>query len=154
MLGAFIGTLPWTAVTCQIGDILQTVASAPSATPQTVSSLLMTPEIIVKLVFLSILSLAPIMARDRLKALIGTATPETIPSSPDSEKVEPIPSQQSERDEKRVSRWTWMREWKVRLPSRSRTRDEKDRSDRMQQLDKLVDEKQQLRIREEGMLPS
>ncbi|KIK68073.1 hypothetical protein GYMLUDRAFT_154798 [Collybiopsis luxurians FD-317 M1] len=138
MLGSFIGTLPWTAVTCQIGDILQTVASAPSATPQTVSSLLMTPEIIVKLVFLSILSLAPIMARNRLKALISMSTSET----------------QSEQDEKRVSRWTWMKEWKARLPSRSRTRNEKDRSERMRQLDELVDEKQQLRIREEGMVPS
>eukprot|EP00914_Ancora_sagittata_P018029 GHVO01035583.1.p1 GENE.GHVO01035583.1~~GHVO01035583.1.p1 ORF type:complete len:400 (-),score=7.67 GHVO01035583.1:235-1434(-) len=153
MLGSFIGTLPWTAVTCQIGDILQTVASAPSATPQTVSSLLMTPEIIIKLVFLSILSLAPIMARNRLKRLISASTAETVSLSPASEKVEATPSQQSERDEKRVSRWTWMSEWKVRLPSRSRTRDEKDRSERMRQLDRLVNEKQQLRIREEG-LPS
>lgn len=77
-----------------------------------------------------------------------------MPSSPLAEKVAVISSEQSERDEKRVSRWTWMKEWKVRLPSRSRTRDEKDRNDRMRQLDELVDEKQQLRFREEGMLPS
>jgi hypothetical protein len=155
MLGSFIGALPWTAVTCQIGDILQTVAYAPSATPQTVSSLLMSPDIIVKLVLLSFLSLAPILARDRLKALISTSSgSNSATPSPPSEKVAAIPSEQSERDEKRVSRWTWMREWKVRLPSRSKTRDKKDRCERMRQLDELVDEKQQIRIREEGVLPS
>jgi len=155
MLGSFIGTLPWTAVTCQIGDILQTVAYAPSATPQTVSSLLMSPDILIKLAFLSFLSLAPILAKDRLKALISTsASGSATPLSPLSEKGTIISSEQSERDEKRVSRWTWMKEWKVRLPSRSRTRDEKDRSERMRQLDELADEKQQLRIREEAMLPS
>ncbi|KAJ3823467.1 snare associated Golgi protein-domain-containing protein [Lentinula raphanica] len=137
MLGSFIGTLPWTAVTCQIGDILQTVAYAPSATSQTVSSLLMSPEIIIKLVFLSFLSLAPILARDHLKSLISTS----VTSSSDS-------------DERRVSRWTWMKEWKVRLPSKSRTREERDKSDRMRKLDELVDEKQRLREREEGILPS
>ncbi|KAJ3866070.1 snare associated Golgi protein-domain-containing protein [Lentinula novae-zelandiae] len=142
MLGSFIGTLPWTAVTCQIGDILQTVAYAPSATSQTVSSLLMSPEIITKLVFLSFLSLAPILARDHLKALISTSVTSTSASA------------SSEQDEKRVSRWTWMKEWKDRLPSRSRTREEKDRSDRMRQLDELVDEKQRIREREEGILPS
>ncbi|KAJ4481619.1 snare associated Golgi protein-domain-containing protein [Lentinula edodes] len=164
MLGSFIGTLPWTAVTCQIGDILQTVAYAPSATSQTVSSLLMSPEIIIKLVFLSFLSLAPILARDHLKALISTSVTSTsdsasgtgsMPVEPStSEKFASISSQQSEQDEKRVSRWTWMKEWKVRLPSRSRTREEKDRSDRMRQLDELVDEKQRIREREEGILPS
>ncbi|KAJ3802818.1 snare associated Golgi protein-domain-containing protein [Lentinula aff. detonsa] len=163
MLGSFIGTLPWTAVTCQIGDILQTVASAPSATTQTVSSLLMSPEIIIKLVFLSFLSLAPILARDHLKALISTSVTSSdsvseaasLPIEPStSEKVVPVSSQQSEQDEKRVSRWTWMKEWKVRLPSRSRTREERDKSDRMRKLDELVDEKQKIREREEGILPS
>lgn len=71
-LAAFIGSLPWTAVTCQIGDILQTVASAPSPTPQTISSLLLSPDLILKLVFLSFLSLAPILGRDHLKALLQT----------------------------------------------------------------------------------
>ncbi|KAF9075720.1 snare associated Golgi protein-domain-containing protein [Rhodocollybia butyracea] len=152
MLGSFIGTLPWTAVTCQIGDILQTVAYAPSATPQTVSSLLMTPRIIVKLVFLSFLSLAPILARDYLKALISVSTSVSeSASATGSEKSAVMSSEQSDLDEKRVSRWTWMKEWKVRLPSRSRTR---DRNERMRQLDELVDEKQQLRIHEESVLPS
>ncbi|KAJ4478186.1 snare associated Golgi protein-domain-containing protein [Lentinula aciculospora] len=161
MLGAFIGTLPWTAVTCQVGDILQTVANAPSATSQTVSSLLMSPEIIIKLVFLSFLSLAPILARNRLKALISTSDTSTSDSAPGtdstSEKVVSLSSQQSEQseqDEKRISRWTWMKEWKVRLPSRSRTRDERDKTDRMRRLDELVDEKQRIREHEEGVLPS
>lgn len=115
----------------------------------------MSPDILIKLAFLSFLSLAPILAKDRLKALISTsASGSATPLSPLSEKGTIISSEQSERDEKRVSRWTWMKEWKVRLPSRSRTRDEKDRSERMRQLDELADEKQQLRIREEAMLPS
>jgi len=71
VFSTFIGSLPWTAVTCQIGDILQTVASTPSPTPQSITSLLGTPEIILKLVFLSILSLAPILGRDQLKAFIN-----------------------------------------------------------------------------------
>ncbi|KAJ3845150.1 snare associated Golgi protein-domain-containing protein [Lentinula raphanica] len=164
MLGSFIGTLPWTAVTCQIGDILQTVAYAPSATSQTVSSLLMSPEIIIKLVFLSFLSLAPILARDHLKSLISTSVTsssdsvrETVPAPMEPEKVVSMSAQlseQSEQDERRVSRWTWMKEWKVRLPSKSRTREERDKSDRMRKLDELVDEKQRLREREEGILPS
>lgn len=124
----------------------------------------MSPEIIIKLVFLSFLSLAPILARDHLKALISTSVTSTsasasatgsMPVEPStSEKFASISSQQSEQDEKRVSRWTWMKEWKDRLPSRSRTREEKDRSDRMRQLDELVDEKQRIREREEGILPS
>ncbi|KAF9009006.1 hypothetical protein BDQ17DRAFT_1275343 [Cyathus striatus] len=106
MLGSFIGCLPWTAVTCQIGDILQTVASAPSPTPQTISSLLTSPAIILKLVFLSFLSLAPILGRDRLRTMIS-----------------PSESQVSENE--RQSRWVWVQEWrtKIRLASRSRTRD-------------------------------
>lgn len=112
----------------------------------------MTPKIIVKLVFLSFLSLAPILARDHLKALISVSTSVSeSASATGSEKTAVISSEQSDLDEKRVSRWTWMKEWKVRLPSRSRTR---DRNERMRQLDELVDEKQQLRIHEESVLPS
>ncbi|KAI0307313.1 snare associated Golgi protein-domain-containing protein [Multifurca ochricompacta] len=106
-LGTFIGAIPWTAVTCQIGDILQTFASTPSPNPQTISSVLASPSIIIKLVFLSFLSLAPILGRDYLKAWLS-------PSSVG----------RGGQTEERVSRWTWVTEWraKVRLPSRSRTR--------------------------------
>jgi len=74
MFGTFIGCLPWTAVTCQIGDILQTVASTPTPTPQTLSSLLASPDIIFKLIFLSVLSLAPILGRTHLRAMIPVST--------------------------------------------------------------------------------
>ncbi|KZW04249.1 hypothetical protein EXIGLDRAFT_663735 [Exidia glandulosa HHB12029] len=72
-LGAFLGTLPWTAVTVQVGDILQTVAGSPTSTStqQTISEVLASPSIIFKLVFLTLLSLGPILARSRLSALIG-----------------------------------------------------------------------------------
>lgn len=131
ILGAFIGSLPWTAVTCQIGDILQTVASAPSPTPQTVSSLLLSPEIIVKLVFLSFLSLAPILGREHLRAWLSSG-----------EEVGPAESE-------RVSRWTWVQEWrdKIRIPSRSRTR---ERQERFANLAILVQEKRAM----EDVLPS
>ncbi|KAK7060552.1 hypothetical protein VNI00_001318 [Paramarasmius palmivorus] len=139
LLGSFIGTLPWTAVTCQIGDILQTVASQPSPTPQTVSSLLVSPEIITKLVILSFLSLAPILAKDHLKALIASA---------------PASASAMIQQEERKPRWSWkgVKEWKVRLPSRSRTR---SRARDQLQLDLLIDEKRQIQMQDEALaLPS
>jgi hypothetical protein len=60
-------------------------------------------------VFLSFLSLAPILGRDYLKAWVSPA----------------ISSASMEgHTEERVSRWMWVKDWraKVRLPSRSRTR--------------------------------
>ncbi|KAK7061785.1 transmembrane protein 41 [Favolaschia claudopus] len=125
MLGCFIGVLPWTAVTCQIGDILQTVASHPSPTPQTVSSLLTSPAIIAKLVLLSFLSLAPILGRDYLRAVISNGLVET-------------PADDASNEEKRSSRFAWVQDWrtKIRMASRSRTREASQH-----QLDVLVDEK-------------
>ncbi|KAH9482714.1 hypothetical protein JR316_0004814 [Psilocybe cubensis] len=123
MLGTFIGCLPWTAVTCQIGDILQTVASTPSPTPQTVSSLLTTPEIILKLVFLSVISLAPILGRGKLRAIISHK-PRVLSA-----------------DDERKSRWTWVQEWrtKIRMGSRSRAREQAQLG-----LNTLVEEKRRL----------
>ncbi|KAJ2936906.1 hypothetical protein H1R20_g188, partial [Candolleomyces eurysporus] len=113
-------------VTCQIGDILQTVASTPSPSPQTVSSLLTSPEIIFKLVFLSFLSLAPILGRDRLRTMIAPAAPIDSPSPTD-----------------RNPRRSWVQEWrkKIRLSSRSRTREQEQRQ---AELDVLVQEKRRL----------
>ena len=78
VLGSFIGSLPWTAVTCQIGDILQTVASTPGAmavgsggSARTVQDLLTSPEILGKLVALTVLSLAPILGRERLRRWVS-----------------------------------------------------------------------------------
>ncbi|KAG1866547.1 hypothetical protein DFJ58DRAFT_862446 [Suillus subalutaceus] len=126
LLGAFIGCLPWTAVTCQIGDILQTVASTTSPSQQTVSSLLTSPDILVKLAFLSFLSLAPILGRERLRSMISAS------SSPQSDRS-------SLTQEERVSRWTWVQEWKVRLSSHSRTQREEH-----QLLEALIQEKSSL----------
>ncbi|KAG1768142.1 hypothetical protein EDD22DRAFT_949640 [Suillus occidentalis] len=126
LLGAFIGCLPWTAVTCQIGDILQTVASTTSPSQQTVSSLLTSPDILVKLAFLSFLSLAPILGRERLRSLISAS------SSPQS-------NRSNLTQEERVSRWTWVQEWKVRLSSHSRTQREEH-----QLLESLIQEKSSL----------
>lgn len=113
-LGSMVGSLPWTAVTCQVGDILQTVASAPSPTPQTVQSLLTSPDIIIKLAFLSFLSLAPILLRKRLHSWISS----TISSASrlDEEYA-------TEKDSS--SRWVWVRDWagRIRVPSRSGSRD-------------------------------
>lgn len=76
--GAFIGTLPWTAVTCQIGNILHTVGAVRASgaadgmdKSATLSSVLASPHILVELVVLSVLSLAPILARERLRKLIS-----------------------------------------------------------------------------------
>ncbi|KAH9844259.1 snare associated Golgi protein-domain-containing protein [Rhodofomes roseus] len=113
-LGSFLGSLPWTAVTCQIGDILQTVASNPSPTQQSVRDLLTSPQIIFKLVFLSVLSLAPILGRNRLREWIATS----VTSSPSALRG-------ADQREERTSRWAWVRDWqsKIRVPSRSRTRE-------------------------------
>lgn len=118
MLGTFIGSLPWTAVTCQIGDILQTVASHPSPTPQTVSSLLTSPSIMIKLVVLSFLSLAPILGREHLRALISHEPPQSAAAAA---------------EEKRALRWSvaWVRT-KIRMPAREASEHE---------LHVLVDEK-------------
>ena len=58
--------------------------------------------------FLSILSLAPILGRDYLKTRLS---PAISPAGVDDPKGE------------RVSRWMWVKEWrtKVRLASRTRT---------------------------------
>ena len=187
-LGSFIGTLPWTAVTCQvccfanfnrisfrifsdditflqIGDILQTVASTPSPTPQTVSSLLLSPSVILKLIVLSFLSLAPILAKDRLKALISHDADQpaeqaysATPARPQS--VSTVSSSVTEKErESRTTKFTWakgVKGWKVRLPSRSRTREERQREERRIQLEALVDEKRQIQERDSvlAMLPS
>lgn len=60
----------------QIGDIMQTVASSTSsADPEPLASLLHSPTVVFKLAVLTFVSLVPILARDRLKALIAR-TPE------------------------------------------------------------------------------
>ncbi|KAF5388150.1 hypothetical protein D9615_000464 [Tricholomella constricta] len=126
MLGAFIGSLPWTAVTCQIGDILQTVASTPSPTPQTIPSLLASPDILFKLVFLSFLSLAPILGRDRLRALIShsASAPRRHPTAENT-------------------KWAWIHQWRSKLRSNSQTRAQQ-REQNLQQLAVLVQEKRGL----------
>jgi uncharacterized membrane protein YdjX (TVP38/TMEM64 family) len=127
-LGSFIGSLPWTAVTCQIGDILQTVASTPSPTPQSVQSLLTSPDIIFKLVFLSFLSLAPILGRNHLQRLVSHSA---VAATPDSEVM-------MISEDERISRWTWIKEWRerIRVPSCSRVRDNYE-----QELNALIQEK-------------
>ncbi|KAF8639986.1 hypothetical protein AX17_001232 [Amanita inopinata Kibby_2008] len=127
LLGAFIGSLPWTAVTCQIGDILQTVASTPSPTSQTISSLLTSPSIILKLVLLSFLSLAPILGRERLRTLISNSAIASSTSRPES-----IPGEQ-------LSRWEWVKAWRRKLRSRL-----PDRSRNQKELRILVQEKMAL----------
>ncbi|KDN48062.1 hypothetical protein RSAG8_03078, partial [Rhizoctonia solani AG-8 WAC10335] len=72
-VGAFFGTLPWTAVTCQIGDILQTVASQGDSGDMTLRAVMTSPSMIVKLVGLSLFSLGPVLLRDRLVALLTSS---------------------------------------------------------------------------------
>lgn len=87
--GAFIGTLPWTAVTCQIGDILHTVGVVSAngsvddsfgegiSKSATLSSVLASPQIVFELIFLSILSLAPILGRRQLRRFISPSREDT-----------------------------------------------------------------------------
>ncbi|KAH9853520.1 snare associated Golgi protein-domain-containing protein [Lenzites betulinus] len=124
-LGALIGSLPWTAVTCQIGDILQTVATNPRPTSQSVQSLLASPEIIIKLVVLSFLSLAPILGRNRLRAWLSAKAP--------------VEQETASQAEDRASRWAWVKEWRSRIRSQSRTREASRK-----ELETLVREKESL----------
>ena len=140
---------------------MQTVASTPSPTPQTVSSILTSPAVAFKLVFLSFLSLAPILARDRLRSLISPAAPRKLPALGMgvahlvSQGLQPEVRVQEPRNnvylqppvEERQSRWAWVQEWKtkIRLPSQSRTR-ETDRVMREAQLNLLVQEKRALEL--------
>ncbi|KIL68039.1 hypothetical protein M378DRAFT_121066 [Amanita muscaria Koide BX008] len=109
LLGSFIGSLPWTAVTCQIGNILQTLAITQSPKSQTISSLLTSREILFKLAFLSIISLAPILGRERLRAI--TLNTATINGSSED-----------------VSRWKFIRAWRHHLQTRltHQSRSQKD----------------------------
>jgi hypothetical protein len=61
----------------QIGDILQTLAVSSSSDPRTLSSLLSSPSIVFKLVLLSLLSLGPVLYRNKLSELLGGASAET-----------------------------------------------------------------------------
>lgn len=126
MMGTFIGCLPWTAVTCQIGDILQTVASTPSPTPQSISSFLTSPKIISKLAFLSFLSLAPILARDRLRLLISPSLPTLT-----SRRLGQLPVEDPQ--------WLWMKEWRSKLRLGSRIPQEQQQG--LRELAVLVQEK-------------
>jgi len=72
-LGALVGTLPWTAVTVQVGDILHGVATTPG---QTAAAALTSPAFIAKLALLTLLTLGPIVARDRLRGVLGDALDE------------------------------------------------------------------------------
>ncbi|KAF8603563.1 hypothetical protein BDV93DRAFT_544724 [Ceratobasidium sp. AG-I] len=100
-IGAFIGTLPWTAVTCQIGDILQTLATgSTSSDPKTLSSLLSSPAIIFKLVLLSLLSLGPVLYRNKLSAVLAGASAAGEVSL--DEKVVPVSP--------KWKVWNWRRE--------------------------------------------
>lgn len=74
---------------------------------------------------LSFLSLAPILGREHLRALI-THEPAT-PAAADASS-----------DEERASRFAWVQDWrtKMRMASRSRTRESSQH-----ELDVLVDEK-------------
>ena len=118
-LGAMIGSLPWTAVTCQIGDILQTLATNPRPTSQSVQSVLTSPEIVMKLAVLSFLSLAPILGRNHLRAWLSKETP----------------AEQQVAEE----RWAWVKEWRARIRSASRSRAQDAR-----ELEILVREKESL----------
>ncbi|QRV87323.1 Golgi apparatus membrane protein TVP38 [Ceratobasidium sp. AG-Ba] len=98
-LGAFFGTLPWTAVTCQIGDILQAVASQDNQ-DLTLKGLLTSPTILIKLAILSLLSLGPVLARERLVALLTSTVSRCEKSG--------LPSPNG--DEKEKSHWRWSRQ--------------------------------------------
>ncbi|KAI0353614.1 hypothetical protein OH77DRAFT_1497307 [Trametes cingulata] len=126
-LGALIGSLPWTAVTCQIGDILQTVATNPRPTSQSVQSILTSPEIIMKLAVLSSLSLAPILGRNRLRTWLSAKAPTA--------------QELALQAEERASRWAWVKEWQSRIRSSSRSR---TREASRKELETLVREKEAL----------
>lgn len=71
----------------------------------------MSPHIILKLVFLSFLSLAPILGRDRLRTMIHpSVTRHHVATSSEDE---------------RSPRRNWVRDWrtKIRMASKTRSRD-------------------------------
>lgn len=127
--GTFIGSLPWTAVTCQIGDILQSVTSNPSPTPKSVQSLLASPEIITKLVLLTFLSLAPILGRNHLRKWISSSSDESAPIS------------QVGSGSDKATRWGWVKEWRAKIHISSRS---VSRESSQQELETLIREKNSL----------
>ncbi|KZT20400.1 hypothetical protein NEOLEDRAFT_1158703 [Neolentinus lepideus HHB14362 ss-1] len=117
LLGSFIGGLPWTAVTCQLGDILQSVAVGDNVGVG-VGQMLARPEMIARLIFLTLLAGAPVLGKEKLKSMVTPA--------------------ESDEMTERGRRWAWVKEWRKRLGSLSRDgqRREMDR-----ELKILVDEK-------------
>jgi hypothetical protein len=115
-------------VTCQIGDILQTVASAPISPnaqgQMTVSSILTSPQTVIKLVVLTLVSLAPILAKERLKTWLNG--PEEGSSSEEGEWVNGEMRERKSRryhHKKRFSVEWWRRSLSL---SRSGSRKEED----------------------------
>ena len=140
-LGAVVGTFPWTAVTCQVGDILHTIGVVSTnstlegdlsdglSKSATLSSVLASPQIVMELIFLSVLSLAPILGRKHLSRFISSSggamtTPKPLPDDEEEqleEKEGLSPSlrtdgQESEKEGRRGrcrkvlhQEWTWKR---------------------------------------------
>ena len=131
-LGALIGSLPWTAVTCQIGDILQTLATNPRPS-QSVQSILTSPEIVMKLALLSFLSLAPILGRNHLKAWLSSKASAVAAASAASAPLGTA--------EEKARRWAWVREWRSRIRSASHSR---TREASQKELETLIREKEAL----------
>lgn len=96
------------------------MASTPSPTPRTVQSLIATPEIVLKLVFLTVISLAPILGRSWLQTFI---------SGPPTPKID-----------ERKARWTWIQEWKLKI---KKTRFQEPKEDQVR-LEMLIQEKRRL----------
>lgn len=139
----------------QIGDILQTVASTPTSSPQTVSELLLSPTIIVKLVFLSFLSLAPILGRRRLQnAFLGPNSAQAAGSQEPSFEAAATAGAQPSR-----GTWSHVVAWRSRLRTKLGGHEDElvyeqrkwERELREKELAELVQEKRRVQSEEDGV---
>lgn len=103
-LGAIIGCLPWTVVTCQVGDILNALSDGMDESERTVMQVLSSWEVLLKLGLLTVLSILPMLGRGMIKKVLTNGSEVTLaPESVVNEK------QKSKRD------WHWPRRIPLRI---------------------------------------
>jgi hypothetical protein len=62
----------------QIGDIFHTFSANLVPSAHSLSAILFSPNVVFKLVFLTIISLAPVLYREKLIQLLGSGTEENV----------------------------------------------------------------------------
>lgn len=116
-IAALIGCLPWTVVTCQVGDILNNIGAAGDS-ERTVTEILTTWDVLLKLLLLTSFTLLPIFIKGAVQRILGS--PATTDDDDDDDNDDDIDEKQD-----RKSRWRWSISTRSRSSSRHPRDEEK-----------------------------